>query len=66
MTKLDLRAHHRQLDRILEANPEITSGSGAYLHIRAVRGAKNSDGTWQHEYRLEVVHPFNEEQEEEN
>lgn len=63
MMKLNLNAHHEQLDRILRDHPEIADGSGVYLHLRAVRGAKKSDGTWEHEYKVELVNPFDQTEE---
>jgi hypothetical protein len=57
--KIDTERHIKQLKKIVEKH-QIAGGPGIWLNLRAVRGSRKPDGSWEHEYQLEVTDPFEE------
>lgn len=66
MWEIDTNLHHEKLDRIIKDHPELHTSSGLWLHLRVSRGHKKPDGTWEHEYYLEALNPFEQDEPEED
>lgn len=58
---INTNRHHEDLDRIVAGLPEHPQP--VYLRLRAVCGARDAKGVWRHEYQIEIVNPYEDEDE---